>query len=505
MNLQQRQSLPRLWVYSFTVANRTFPKLAGILLAYVMVSYAIYQILQVAAMPVAMFLTPLFMSGSKVGIILTTLALVLVIWGLIQLYSSLFITLATRMIGQEAQQQKYPLLETVIDSLKPAFFAVIAGILVSLPALLIYVPLYFVLKDANPLVIKSVDWLIRIILFFILYLRIVYAQPFIVLKSQGPIAGLVQSWRMTRGMKYLDTLLMLIMFGATVFIYVALLTGVLVALYHIIPLHFATLFDLSHTKIGWIMLLTILTMLVYFGICQVWTFLFVTFLNRYYTNDGGAFVSDPRDIQAAARTDFIDLPAVEITPNPLRTASTAQTQNNNPLDLPMDPVSTPQVPSQPITTPDVPAEPEKDPNEITGMRPLGSFDKPNVTPAVAPPAQTAVAATPNEHPSSAPMPEEPKQTVRLSNADELEELEISQSSIATGEQDSNEISQHLNKVYTPSNENIVQHGDEDRMPTILFDDEMAKELEKTARQISNPAKGGTDQNPPDPDSVKISK
>ncbi len=182
------------------------------------------------------------------------------------------------------------------------------------------------------------------------------------------------------------------------------------------------------------------------------------------------------------------------------------------LDLPMSPEPAPQVPAQPAVTPEIsPSSEPEDPNEITGMRPLGSFNQTPVPPAdktAGQPATTPVQpATPAEAQpqTQVAVPPETNATVRLSNSDELEGLEISQSSISTGEQDNNEISQHLNKVYTPSNDNIVQYGDEDRMPTILFDDEMAKELEKTTRQNNaNPSTDGTD-NPPEPGSIKISK
>ncbi len=40
------------------------------------------------------------------------------------------------------------------------------------------------------------------------------------------------------------------------------------------------------------------------------------------------------------------------------------------------------------------------------------------------------------------------------------------------------ITQHLDQVYQPKPEDIIEYTEEDRMPTILFDDEMAKKLER---------------------------
>lgn len=87
------------------------------------------------------------------------------------------------------------------------------------------------------------------------------------------------------------------------------------------------------------------------------------------------------------------------------------------------------------------------------------------------------------------------------------EVQVLQASINTSEEETADLSEHLNQVYTPKPEDIVQYGDEDRMPTILFDEEMAKQLEETQKKFAKQQK--TDENPDDkkdgPDSVKMSK
>lgn len=67
--------------------------------------------------------------------------------------------------------------------------------------------------------------------------------------------------------------------------------------------------------------------------------------------------------------------------------------------------------------------------------------------------------------------------------------------------------QHLQEVYQPKPEDLVQYSEEeDRMPTILFDDEMARQIEQErtmwqAKQEQDKAKKGEDDAP----SVKMSK
>ena len=102
-----------------------------------------------------------------------------------------------------------------------------------------------------------------------------------------------------------------------------------------------------------------------------------------------------------------------------------------------------------------------------------------------------------EKPSSqAPKPTEEKPT--------LEGLNVVASSVNASEEDTKEIAQHLDQVYTPSKDHVVQKGDEDRMPTILFDDLMAQELDKKAQQFAEEKKNTNTQDQ-DPGSIQISK
>ena len=87
----------------------------------------------------------------------------------------------------------------------------------------------------------------------------------------------------------------------------------------------------------------------------------------------------------------------------------------------------------------------------------------------------------------------------------LEDFQVTHSSVRTEEEDVNKITQHLDKVYTPKPKDLVQYGDEDRMPTILFDDDMAKQLQE--HNVQPPAKldSNNNDNLPDDAPIKMSK
>ncbi len=57
-----------------------------------------------------------------------------------------------------------------------------------------------------------------------------------------------------------------------------------------------------------------------------------------------------------------------------------------------------------------------------------------------------------------------------------QEVQILRASVKSHDED-DALSKHLEQVYQPKPEDIVEYTEEDRMPTILFDDEMAKQME----------------------------
>lgn len=94
----------------------------------------------------------------------------------------------------------------------------------------------------------------------------------------------------------------------------------------------------------------------------------------------------------------------------------------------------------------------------------------------------------------------------LVTSQDVHSVQVSKSSVrAATDEDITE--QHLQQVYQPKPEDLVQYAEEeDRMPTILFDDEMARQIEQEStmwqvKQEQDKAKKGEDDAP----SVKMSK
>lgn len=88
---------------------------------------------------------------------------------------------------------------------------------------------------------------------------------------------------------------------------------------------------------------------------------------------------------------------------------------------------------------------------------------------------------------------------------DVPQVQVLQASVRT-DPDNSELHQHLEKVYQPKPEDIVEYTEEDRMPTILFDDDMAKQLEEQraawqAKKNEHPHQKGDD----DISSIKMSK
>lgn len=89
---------------------------------------------------------------------------------------------------------------------------------------------------------------------------------------------------------------------------------------------------------------------------------------------------------------------------------------------------------------------------------------------------------------------------------DLEDLTVQRTAVHTQGHES--MQEHLDKVYKPQKQEFIQYEDEDRMPTILFDDDMAKQLEENRKMFHT---GNADKNenpkPHDdgPSSIKMSK
>ncbi len=87
---------------------------------------------------------------------------------------------------------------------------------------------------------------------------------------------------------------------------------------------------------------------------------------------------------------------------------------------------------------------------------------------------------------------------------QIEGIEIKKTSINTSDGDTKEITQQLHKVYTPRSEDIVQYANEDRMPTILFDDELAQQLQRE-QNLPADLKNSSNDDPPEDKPIELSK
>ena len=87
---------------------------------------------------------------------------------------------------------------------------------------------------------------------------------------------------------------------------------------------------------------------------------------------------------------------------------------------------------------------------------------------------------------------------------ETEQSQVLKMSIKSQEGEGT-IEQHLEQVYQPKPEDIVEYTEEDRMPTILFDDEMAKQMEADRSKWEAEKNKSRSKTEGDDDIIKMSK
>lgn len=88
----------------------------------------------------------------------------------------------------------------------------------------------------------------------------------------------------------------------------------------------------------------------------------------------------------------------------------------------------------------------------------------------------------------------------------METIGLTKTSVNTTEEDTNDITQHLHQVYTPRTKEDIQHTEEDRMPTILFDDDLAKQLEhQFLEEHQQQTPKNTSEDSSGDDSIQLSK
>ena len=437
-----KHNLLRLWLESFCVVNRC----AGKLLWMIVISIVLFILVSalLAFTMGASGMLAMLQGGQAVQTVGIGAVLAYFVFTLgANIYGVIFCTVCWRLMAKEALKEKQPLAETFSSSVVPALYQIAAAFLIAIPMVLLGI-ICAILARVSPVLVA----LLMVVLFFTVGIRLCYSFIAIAVADKGPIEGLLHSWKMTAGKNYLDALLMCLLLVGSVFLMYLFFAAIAYGLFIMIPLHFASSFNLAHPSLIWILVAFVLAIIALFWYFVLLAFPMLVFVNR------NAVLFDARNMEKD--TTFIPLPTLElpdIQPNPEHMQQAEST-----LCAPV------------LTEEDMSPQPQPAP-----------------TPAPQPPA-----------PDSKPQPQQ---------MENLEGLQVAQSSINTSEEETNTLSEHLDKVYIPKAEDIVQqHGDEDRMPTILFDDALAEQLASQS-QVNKPQP--TDENPDDkkdgPDSVKMSK
>ena len=285
-----------------------------------------------------------------------------------------------------------------------------------------------------------------LILCFALLFRFVFAWMAVAVDGKGPIEGLIYSWKLTKCC-LLDTLLMILIGLITSLLFYGGGMAIMAILAKVLQ-GFLMQYKVLAGIFGFIGL--IIMVFLWFVIL---TFPLLVFLNRK------AVCMDERTGKAA-NPSVVDLPGVSIDPSTL-SPNPAHSQQA----------------------------------ESTSRGPLPIYEELNLTPEEAQPAPQEQ----KPEPKFTPPPSRP-----IEGLQELDTLEVSQSSINTTAKQADDLAEHLDQVYKPQEQDVVQYADEDRMPTILFDDELAKQLLNN----NNPTPKTKPENGPDkdgPDSIRMSR
>ena len=404
--LEQKQSLFSLWLYSFSVVNKAIGKLMSVVLISVLLGM-VGSLIFTLTIGTAGFLAKLqlmFLSKA-VGIGILLLFLFASVAG--NLYGLFFITVCWRILGAQAEGGPLPLSEAFSSSLRPTLYQFVTAVLLA-------VPLLFLLMLVGLLQNKILLFIVMLGLFLTLGVRLCYSFISIAIAKKGPIEGILFSWKLTQGKRFADALIMCLMTLGTVLLIELFFMALAYGSFLLIPLHFAESFQLAHPSAWWFLGALIVLLIGLFFYFIVLAFPLLVFINRH-----AAFVKE-----------------------------TSLQEDSTVVALPG------------LTLPD-----KIDPKSATAQ-----------------------------------------QTKTDSSALTGEEVQLSQASINTDE-DETDLSKHLNQVYTPQPDEIIEYVNEDRMPTLLFDEKMARQLQESQSLIDarEKAKENKENEDNGPDAVKMSK
>ena len=446
MNItQERHSLLKLWLESFKVVNRCAGKLIGILLISLVLWAMVIGVLMLVMGKNSLFIMmapQMFGIGYFMAYVALSLAM--------GIYSLLVYTVFVRLIANQALGEPQSLADTFSSSVLPTLYQIVFGIIIAIPFYLVIWVVAAISQRISPTLMLVLVPVFLLVFFFAVGIRLFYGPLAIAVTGKGPVEGLVHSWKMTAGgTNYLDTLLVVLISFISAILVELFVLGIPYGAKIIIPLYFANGFNLAHPSLAWIIvgLLAVLVIgiLTAFAYVVIMAFPVLVFTNR------NALLFDAR-----GNSPFVTLPEFELP-----------TMHPNPDHM--------QQAESTLRTPILTDEDLKQ-------------------------AQESVPA-PVEEKSDTPTSADKPQAQGMAS---LEGIGVSKSSINTSEKDTESLSKHLDKVYTPKKEDFVQYQEEDRMPTILFDDDMAKQLEENQAQYAPKPKENTEKDD-GPDSIKMSK
>ena len=206
MNItQKRYSLLQLWVESFKVVNRCTGKLFWIILVSIVLFALAGGIL--ALMMGSSGVLALLQMGKTSQVVGIGAMLAYFVFSLgANVYGVLFFTVCCRLVANEALGEKQPLQATFSCSVLPTIYQIAAGLLFAIPMILLGI-IAAILARLSP----ALSSILLVALFIVLAVRLCYSFIAIAVAGKGPIEGIVHSWNMTTGKKWVDALLMILM------------------------------------------------------------------------------------------------------------------------------------------------------------------------------------------------------------------------------------------------------------------------------------------------------
>lgn len=344
-----------------------------------------------------------------------------------------------RVLGNTAENSLMSVPEVLKVSFVPAWYCIVGQMLWTL----VMVPVVFALNFISN---QWIQLLVQLALTFGVFIRVIYAFPAIALKEQGPIEGFAYSWRLT-GKNYFDTVLVCVMnmlFPLLMFLFLGVCAY---CLYVGIPLFFAESFDILHPTWHWAVVLGVIGCGVLFIAAAMFAFPIVVFVNRDFCSD-------------MYGEDILLKQDAELRP---LTGKESRQAKGMPEPLKIDKAPSPDLGPASVKLSGVPVRPQ---------------------PKVQPKAQPKV---------------QPKETTG-----EIElELDVLKATFRT-EQQPQQVKKQLKEVYQPKKqeEGVIEYAEEDRMPTIVFDEQMTRQLEENRKFWQNDTKENTPE-PPSEDTGKI--